>query len=143
MKKKLLVLLMVISTILVTACGKDSNFDMSKASKTIEKSISSMKEINKSTLEDVYDLDTSKMKNFIFKDNEDGDFYAIIETDSLSEVKSNMKNYFDKVKQFNQSYSPERLKLLNNRVEKEVDNYLIYIIAKDADKIYDKIVEEL
>lgn len=143
MKKKLLVLLMVISTILVTACGKDSNFDMSKASKTIEKSINSMKEINKSTLEDVYDLDTSKMKNFIFKDNEDGDFYAIIETDSLSEVKSNMKNYFDKVKQFNQSYSPERLKLLNNRVEKEVDNYLIYIIAKDADKIYDKIVEEL
>lgn len=143
MEKKLLLLVMVITTILVTACGKENNFDMSKASKTIENNLSSMKEIKKSTLEDVYDLDTSKMKKFVFKENEDGDFYAIIKTDSLSDVKENMKNYFDKVKQFNQSYSPERLKLLNNRVEKEVDDYLIYIIAKDADKIYDKIVDEL
>lgn len=143
MKKKIFILLMVVTTILVTACGKDISFDMKKASKTIENKLKSMKEISKTTLEDVYDLDTSKMNDFTFKENEDGDFYAIIKTDSLNEVKNNMKNYFEKVKQFNQSYSPERLKLLNNRIEKEVDDYLIYIIAKDANKIYDKIVEGL
>ena len=91
----------------------------------------------------LYGLDTSKMTNFIFKENKDGDFYAIIETSSINEVKTNMKDYFNKVKQFNQTYSPERLELLENRVEKEIDAYLIYIIAEDADKIYDKIIEEL
>ena len=32
---------------------------------------------------------------------------------------------------------------LRNRLEKEIDAYLIYIIAEDAYKIYDKIIEEL
>ena len=143
MKKIIITVLLALLLVNLTGCGEKNNFDMNKASNTTESTLKDMKEIDKETLEDVYALDTSKMKNFIFKENKDGDFYAIIETSNINEVKTNMKDYFSKVKQFNQTYSPERLELLENRVEKEIDSYLIYIIAEDADKIYDKIVEGL
>ena len=33
--------------------------------------------------------------------------------------------------------------MLNNRVEKEICDYLIYIVAKNADEIYNNIVKSL
>ena len=54
-----------------------------------------------------------------------------------------MNDYFEKVKQFNQSYSPERLQILENRVEKQIGNYLIYIVAEDANDIYTEIINNM
>lgn len=54
-----------------------------------------------------------------------------------------MTKYFEKLQKFNTNYSPERIEILNNRVEKEIGDYLIYIVAENADNIYDNIVDSL
>lgn len=35
-----------------------------------------------------------------------------------------MEKYFDKIQKFNTNYSPERLQILDNRVEKEIGDLL-------------------
>lgn len=59
------------------------------------------------------------------------------ETDNMGE------EYFVKVKDFNSSYSPERLVILENRLEKELGNYLIYIVASDALEAYNLVLDTL
>ena len=67
MKKIILTILLALLLVNLTGCGEKTNFDMNKASNTIESTLKNMKEIDKATLEDVYGLDTSKMTNFIKK----------------------------------------------------------------------------
>ena len=116
---------------------------MDKASQAIEKRLSGMVKIQDSTLTDAYNLDLTLMDSWTFKQNEDGDFYAIIKTSNKTEVKRAMKDYFVKVKDFNTSYSPERLEILENRLEKNLGDYLIYIIAKDNESIYNDILDTM
>ena len=137
------IIMMIGVLLLLTGCGKSGNFTLELGSRVIDKNLSNMTEIADSTLTDAYNLDLSKMNEYVFKQNTEGDFYAIIKTDKQNEVKSEMKEYFRRVKDFNESYSPERLELLEDRLEKQLDEYLIYIIANDADEIYDEILEEL
>ena len=144
MKKIKIVLIALAIVLLITGCGSSkTTFDYEKSKSIIEKELSDMKAIEDSTLEDVYNLDLSIMSKYTFKQNSDGDFYAIIETNDLDTVKDNMNDYFEKVQKFNKNYSPERIEILENRVEKEIDNYLIYIVAEDADDIYEKIINEM
>ena len=140
MKKLILVTLI---TLFLAGCGSTKNFETSIGTKVIEENLKEMKTISDSTLTDAYNLDLSKMEEHTFKQNQDGDFYAIIKTSKKNDVKKDMENYFKRVKEFNSSYSPERLKILENRTEKELGDYLIYIISKDSDKIYSKILEKL
>ena len=142
MKKVLLGVMLVIALVIFTGCdNKGFEFDMKKASDVIESKITGLEEISKETLEDVYDVDFNNVEKFVFKENKDGDFYAIIKAKDNAKVKVNMKEYFDKVKYFSENYSPERLELLDNRLEKEIDSYLIYIIHKDAENIYNEIIK--
>lgn len=143
--KKFIVLLFVVSAIIMTGCGNDnvSKLDIKNTENIIEKDLKNMKEVDDSSLEDVYDLDLSKMDEHVIKQNEDGDLYAIIKTSDKTSVKNVMEKYFEKVQQFNKNYSPERLEILDSRLEKEIGDYLIYIVSKDASKIYDKIVKSL
>lgn len=135
---------MLLACLFLVGCeSKSTEFDMDKAISTIESKLSNMEVIAEGTLKDAYGLDLSSAEKYVFKQNKNGDFYAIIKTTSKSNTKENMDKYFEKVKDFNSSYSPERLKLLNDRLEKEVGNYLIYIIAKDADDIYQNILDNL
>ena len=83
------------------------------------------------------------MEVHIIKQNTDGDLYAIIKTNEKSKVKNDMTKYFEKIQKFNANYSPERLEILNNRVEKEIGDYLIYIVAENSDEIYNNIVKSL
>ena len=83
------------------------------------------------------------MEVHVIKQNTEGDLYAIIKTNEKTQVKNDMVKYFEKIQKFNANYSPERLEILNNRVEKEIGDYLIYIVAKNADEIYNNIVKSL
>ena len=134
--------MILLSIIIVGGCTKNS-FNSDEAKKIIEDNISDLKEISDETLEDVYSMDLSEMKEYTFKQNKDGDFYAIIKTDNVDGVKASMNDYFEKVQKFNTNYSPERIEILDNRVEKEIDDYLVYIVSKDADDIYNKIIENM
>lgn len=137
--KKIVLFLFIL--ICLVGCGKEEKqLDMTAAKTAIEKRLSNMVTIPDSTLTDAYNLNLKNMEEWSFKQNEEGDLYAIIKTSNKTTVKSEMKDYFAKIKDFNASYSPERLEILENRLEKDLGNYLIYIVAKDNESIYNDVL---
>lgn len=138
--KKIILMLMI--GFMLVGCGSNmSSIDIDKTEDVIEKTLKNMTVIEDGTLTDVYGLDLSKMEEYVIKQNTDGDLYAIIKTNDKNLVKNDMDNYFDKIKQFNTAYSPERLEILEDRLEKEIGDYLIYIVASDAQDIYNEILD--
>ncbi len=136
--------LLIMMLLLVTGCGAElTNLDINKASTAIEKTLKNMEVVEKSTLEDVYGIDFSIIDEYVLKLNTEGDLYAIIKTTNKTETKDDMEAYFEKVKEYNKAYSPERLELLEDRLEKEVGDFLIYIIAEDADSIYQDVINTI
>lgn len=141
--KKICVL--VIMLLIVTGCGSSSlnNLDINKASIAVEKTLDDMVNIEGETLEDVYGVSTSTIEEFIVKQNGDGDMYAIIKAKDKTKVKEDMEGYFEKIKTYNEAYEPDRLETLENRLEKEIGDYLIYIVSEDAKDIYEDILDTM
>ena len=142
--KKIVVILSIFIMIFVTGCGNNvSELNVDNTESIIESNLKNMQEVDEESLKDVYGLNLDLMEVHIIKQNTDGDLYAIIKTKEKTKVKNDMKKYFEKIEKFNANYSPERLEILDNRVEKEIGDYLIYIVAKDANGIYNNIVKSL
>ena len=143
--KKFLTVLMVAMLMFVTGCGNNdiSELNVDETKKIIEQDLKDMKDVSEDSLEDVYGLNLDLMEVHVFKENTSGDLYAIIKTTDKNQTKKDMENYFEKVKTFNANYSPERLEILEDRVEKEIGDYLIYIVAENADEIYENIINNL
>ena len=120
-----------------------SELNVDNTQSIIESDLKNMQVVGDDTLRDVYGLNLDLMEVHIIKQNTTGDLYAIIKTNEKSKVKNEMTKYFDKIQKFNSNYSPERLEILNNRVEKEIGNYLIYIVAENGDEIYSNIINSL
>ena len=140
--KKIIILVGIL--LLVTGCGKTvSNLDMKKTQNIIEESLKEMVDVEDDSLTDVYGLDLDLMDEHVIRLNDNGDLYAIIKTKQKAKVKNEMTKYFEKVQKFNTNYSPERIEILNNRVEKEIGDYLIYIVAENAETIYKNIVDNM
>lgn len=141
--KKLCVL--IIMLFLVTGCGNSelNNLDITKASNVIEQSLKRMVEIEGTTLEDVYGLDLSVVEEYVVKQNNYGDLYAILKTNDKETVKEDMEGYLEKIKEFNEVYAPERLEILEDIVEKEIGDYLIYIVSEDAEAIYKDVIDTI
>lgn len=143
MKKKIAILGIFI-LLFVTGCGTNmSELNVDNTQSIIESDLKNMQIVGDDTLRDVYGLNLDLMEVHIIKQNTTGDLYAIIKTNEKSKVKNEMTKYFDKIQKFNSNYSPERLEILNNRVEKEIGNYLIYIVAENGDEIYSNIINSL
>lgn len=143
--KKILTVLMVAMLMFVTGCGNNdiSELNVDETKKIIEQDLKDMKDVSEDSLEDVYGLNLDLMEVHVIKENTSGDLYAIIKTTDKNQTKKDMENYFEKVKTFNANYSPERLQILEDRVEKEIGDYLIYIVAENADEIYENIINNL
>lgn len=143
--KKFLTVLMVAMLMFVTGCGNNdiSELNVDETKKIIEQDLKDMKDVSEDSLEDVYGLNLDLMEVYVIKENTSGDLYAIIKTTDKNQTKKDMENYFEKVKTFNANYSPERLQILEDRVEKEIGDYLIYIVAENADEIYENIINNL
>ena len=143
MKKKIAIFGIFI-LLFVTGCGTNmSELNVDNTQSIIESDLKNMQVVGDDTLRDVYGLNLDLMEAHIIKQNTTGDLYAIIKTNEKLKVKNEMTKYFDKIQKFNSNYSPERLEILNNRVEKEIGNYLIYIVAENGDEIYSNIINSL
>ncbi len=146
MKKINLISLTIIFGLLC-GCSKNmgnlTEIDMNKVSNILDSNLKNMNKVEEDELKDVYSLDTTNMEKYIIKVNKDGDLYAIIKCKDIEATKQSMEDYFKKVKDFNQSYSPERLKILENREEREIGNYIIYIVSKNSEELYQKIIKSL
>ena len=136
--KKIVAVLSIFILLFATGCGATvSELNVDNTESIIESDLKNMQEVDEESLQDVYGLNLDIMEVHVIKQNTEGDLYAI------TQVKNDMVKYFEKIQKFNANYSPERLEILNNRVEKEIGDYLIYIVAKNADEIYNNIVKSL
>ncbi len=142
--KKIVAVLSIFILLFATGCGTTvSELNVDNTESIIESDLKNMQEVDEESLQDVYGLNLDIMEVHVIKQNTEGDLYAIIKTNEKTQVKNDMVKYFEKIQKFNANYSPERLEILNNRVEKEIGDYLIYIVAKNADEIYNNIVKSL
>lgn len=142
--KKFIAVLSIFIILFVTGCGNNiSELDIDNTQSIIESDLKNMQIVDEDSLVDVYGLNLDLMEVHIIKQNTNGDLYAIIKTNEKVKVKNDMTKYFEKIEKFNTNYSPERLEILSNRVEKEIGDYLIYIVAENADDIYKNIVNSL
>ena len=142
--KKIVAVLSIFILLFATGCGATvSELNVDNTKSIIESDLKNMQEVDEESLQDVYGLNLDIMEVHVIKQNTEGDLYAIIKTNEKTQVKNDMVKYFEKIQKFNANYSPERLEILNNRVEKEIGDYLIYIVAKNADEIYNNIVKSL
>ena len=142
--KKIVAVLSIFILLFATGCGTTvSELNVDNTESIIESDLKNMQEVDEESLQDVYGLNLDIMEVHVIKQNTEGDLYAIIKTNEKTQVKNDMVKYFEKIQKFNANYSPERLEILNNRVEQEIGDYLIYIVAKNADEIYNNIVKSL
>lgn len=138
--KKIAIVLII--TLILGGCGSESTeIDIERTSSIIEESLSDMENVDESSLTDVYGINLDIVSEYVIKLNADGDLYVILKTSDKVETKDDMDNYFERIKEFNTAYSPERLEILENRLEKEVGDYLIYIVAEDAEDIYQDVLD--
>ena len=146
--KKILIAIMAV--LLLTGCGgskSSNNLDMDAASKSLDKEMKDMVVLEDKELEAVYGLDLSLMDKYIIKSssNRNGYLYALIKvsSDNKEEVQKQMTGLFDTLKSQSNLYSPEAVKVLDNKVETSVGDYLIYLSYKDTDKAYELVKENI
>jgi hypothetical protein len=139
------VLLLGVLLLLVTGCGKESvtNLDLKKASEEVASIYTNMEDMDKDELKAIYGLDVSLLDEYEIKSSSlsNGYFYAILKVDdkNTKEVKKQMDNLFKVLENQSDLYSPEAVKLIKNRLETSIGNYLIYIVSEDNDAMYDVI----
>lgn len=144
--KKFLVMLVVMLGI--TACGGNSNLtavNMTEASKALDAKFSNMSVVPKDELESIYQIETNLMEEYVIKasDEANGNLYAIIKVtdENKTEVKKQMKNYFEILVEQNLAYAPEAVNKLNNYLETSIGDYLIYISSEDNQASYNIVKE--
>ena len=130
---------------MLTGCGEKEmkDLDIVKASAAVEQSLNNTESIDGEVLSDVYGINLSLMESYVIKKNSNGEMYAIVLTSNKTDAKDEMEKYFEKVRDFNVAYSPEQVKLIDERLEKEIGNYLIYIVSENSEKIYQDIINTI
>lgn len=123
------------------------SLDMNAASMSLDAEMQDMIVLEDKELESIYGLDLSLMEDYIIKSNasRNGYIYALIKVDSKNkdEVKKQMNNLFDVLKTQSNLYSPEAVKILDQKVETTVGDYLVYISYKDTTKAYGLVKENI
>lgn len=142
MKKIFVVCIMLF---MITGCGNSEikDLDVNKASSAVEQTLSNMEAVEADVLTDVYNMDLNLFESYMIKQNTEGYMYAIVLTNNKNEAKDQFEKYFEKVRDFNVAYSPEQVKQIDERLEKEIGNYLIYIVSENNDKIYQDIINTI
>lgn len=138
MKKILVVML----CLLLCGCSTTADdLDMEKASKELDETYSKMIVIDDAQLEVIYGLDLSLVDEYVIKASSDnnGNLYAILKVnkDKKNEVKEQMTSMFETLITQNSLYTPAVIKLLENRLETSVGDYLIYLVGENTASLYD------
>lgn len=144
MKKYFVILVMV----LLMACGcssKDSTIDLEKASAALDEKYTNMVNMDEGQLFAIYGVDTNEYEEFVIKCSSlnNGNLYAIIKTndDNKSDAKTQMHNMFKVLESQSNMYSPEAVKMIQNRLETTVGDYYIYFVSDDNQAYYDILKE--
>ncbi len=144
--KKIVISLIAI-LFLVSGCGSKNTLDIKAASASLDEEMKDMVVLEDKELEAIYDLDLSLMDEYIIKSgsNRNGNLYALIKVkdENKEAVKKQMDKLFEILETQSNLYSPEAVELLENKVQTNVGDCLVYISYKDTDKAYDLVKENI
>lgn len=160
MKKIFLVIIVVM--LCVVGCGKSTATDASKQ-KTLDKdvlikNISGLKfndsnfkfskddNVNNTTALNTYGVELDRMDDYVFylsSDVVDPSMYMVIKPKDGEKkvVQYQVNEMFNKYYSAYNNYYPKEAKMIKDRLEKEYEGYLVYIISYDNDKVFQEIEE--
>lgn len=155
MKKLFYVL--IATALLFTGCSKEEertlDLELAKekiSSITFDKDFKFDDEenINNNEALSVYGVDSSLFEESLFYLSStvvDPSMYLIVKANSEDEavLKYQIEEMFTNYYNYYNSYYPEEAKMIEDRLEKELDGYLIYIVSYDNDAVYQAIEESL
>lgn len=153
------ILLLIVCLFMVTGCGnkKEDNVDVTLNMDKIKTNLSSLKisdsnpysnmdSVNDLDLIEGYGIDVSLLDEYVIyisSSVEDPSMYMVlnIKEGNESVVKYQINDMFDKYLSAYKGYYPEAAGIIEDKMEKEYSDYLIYIISNDNQKVYNKILE--
>jgi len=141
--KKCFSLILLIMSLLLVGCGSGGayNLDLEKTSKELDEKFTHMEKMDEKELKAVYEVDVSLANEYVIKSStlNNGYLYAIFKVDKgkEAELKKQMNNMFVTLGKQSNNYSPEAVKLIKNRYETSVGDYLIYIVSDNNSDMYE------
>jgi len=147
------VLILLICMFLITGCGGNNkeelaNIDTTKVAKKLEtiSYFNNDSSLNDEDLIKGYGIDTkiiSEYAIYISSAVKDPSMYIVAKPVEGKEsiLKFQIKEMFSKYLSSYSGYYPEAVPMIENRLEKEYNGYLIYIVSNDNETIYKKIIE--
>lgn len=144
--KKIIVSLIAVA-FLLTGCGKRKlNINYDTVYNNLKTEYKDFEKIDKETIEGTYGVDLSKFESYMVVMEEDAavsKMYAIFKYGSNKEDALDEANYFvDQYKAaWDNGYFPSETALVKKGMTYEEDNYFIYVVNSDPDKVYDLITK--
>lgn len=137
--KKIKYLFLLFGLILLTGCSS-LKIDMQEFENLMDSNFNHMLQISENELVDVYDIDLTKFKQYIFKisyEDPTNIYVLVLPNDSKKEAKKEVEKFFDKLESKNDD------KRIKNKYVKSLDDYLIYLVSDNNKDLYKKIEVEL
>ena len=137
--KKIKYLFLLFGLILLTGCSS-LKIDMQEFENLMDSNFNHMLQISENELVDVYDIDLTKFKQYIFKisyEDPTNICVLVLPNDSKKEAKKEVEKFFDKLETKNNE------KRIKNKYVKSLDDYLIYLVSDNNKDLYKKIEAEL
>ena len=153
------VLLIIMCLFLLCGCGnkeeekKTISINMSKVSEKLsnvtidgKNPFSNKENINDLDLIKGYSVDVDLFDEYVIylsSSVEDPSMYMVLKPkkDKESVVKYQINDMYKEYLAAYQGYYPEAVPTIENRLEKEEGDYLIYVVSKDNNSVYNKIME--
>lgn len=146
--------------VLVVGCGpskeKDKVLDLNVVEEKISKlafkdkdfSFTDKNSLNNTEAFEVYSVNTElfeEFRSYLETNIVDPSMYLIVKVQDSDKavLKYQMQDMFEKYYNAYNSYYPEQAKMIENRLEKELGDYLIYIVSYDNDAVYQAITSSL
>ncbi|CAG7839734.1 hypothetical protein Z959_02780 [Clostridium novyi B str. ATCC 27606] len=153
--KKILItlFLLIFSTCIFSACSNSAESNKNVAIKDISEKISSvtdvsqMKQGNAEKLKKLYNIDSKEAEEFILytaSSNIKVNEIAVIkvkDSNQIEDIKKKIGKRIEKQSESFKDYLPKEYDLIEKHILKNKDNYVIFIISKDAEKI-EKVIDE-
>ena len=142
-----IVLSLIVAVFLLTGCGKkDLNINYDTVYNNLKTEYEGFEKMDKETIEGTYGVDLSKFESYMVVMEEDAavsKMYAIFKYGSDKEDALDEANYF--VEQYkaawDNGYFPSETALVKKGMVYEEDNYFIYVVNSDPDKVYNLITK--
>ncbi len=128
---------------LIYIVGNNSATILEQIKETKKKIFSNMIELEKEEVEKKLDISSDMIEEYLFGISDklnNATQYLIIKTKDSTNVRQKIHNYFEELEQEWKTKNSKQYELLKNRMEKQLGNYLIYIVSSE-NKMAFKMIE--